>query len=124
MDQSTLAGRIHQARELANLSVAEVSRLIAVKPDTYRHWESGVSEPRINKLTTLAGVLAVSPGWLLSGEDEHKNSPSESEQIALFRLRIEQMNAIQTRMQVMLDELSCDIDDFPTEQSNETAANQ
>lgn len=112
MSENSLANRIVQARELANLSEEEVCRLVGVKPETYHHWESGSSEPRINKLTTLAGVLAVTPGWLLSGDDDHLNSVDDNEQIALFRLRIEQLSSLQSRVQVMLDELSCDLDDF------------
>lgn len=115
----SLADRIQQARATAQLSVMEVSRLMAVKPETYKHWESGSSEPRINKLTTLAGVLAVSPGWLLSGEDEQLSTLSNDQQVALFRSRIEQLNAMQTRVQVMLDELTCDLDDFTGEHSLE-----
>lgn len=109
---SALALRIQDARAAAQLSIMEVSSLVAVKPETYKRWESGASEPRINKLTTLAGVLAVSPGWLLSGDEEHIAALNSDDRVALFRERIEQMAAIQRRMQVMLDELSCDLDDF------------
>ncbi len=121
MSENSLANRIVQARELANLSEEEVCRLVAVKPETYHHWESGASEPRINKLATLAGVLAVTPGWLLSGDDDHLNSVDDNEQIALFRLRIEQLSSLQTRVQVMLDELSCDLDDFTDTDADEGA---
>jgi len=107
-----LAKRIQEARASAQLSIMEVSSLVAVKPETYKRWESGASKPRINKLTTLAGLLAVSPGWLLSGDEEHLSTLNANDQAALLRDRIEQMAAIQKRMQVMLDELSCDLDDF------------
>ena len=112
MPDSTLASRIQQARTTAQLTVMEVSRLIAVKPETYKRWESGSSEPRVNKLATLAGVLGVSPGWLLSSEEMPMGELSAAEQVVLFRQRIEQLTAVQTRMQVMLDELSCDLDDY------------
>lgn len=112
MSSETLAERIQQARSLAQLTEIEVSRLVAVKPETYKRWESGCSEPRINKLTTLAGVLGVSPGWLLSGEEAQRGQLSDDQQLALFRNRIEQLSALQARVQVMLDELSCDLDDF------------
>lgn len=112
MMDNTLAERIQHARTESQLSVMEVSRLVAVKPETYQHWESGSSEPRINKLTTLAGVLAVSPGWLLTGDSDQLDVMTAEEQVAMFRTRIQQLTAIQSRVQVMLDELSCDLDDF------------
>ena len=34
---------------------------------TIAAWESDRSEPRANRLTMLAGVLGVSPAWLLHG---------------------------------------------------------
>lgn len=123
MMNNTLAERIQHARTASQLSVMEVSRLIAVKPDTYKHWESGSSEPRINKLTTLAGVLAVSPGWLLTGDSEQLGVMTAEEQVAMFRTRIQQLTAIQSRVQVMLDELSCDLDDF-TEAGAEFSAEE
>lgn len=93
---------------------------MAVKPETYKRWEAGGREPRVNKLTTLAGVLGVSPGWLLSGDEEHISMLSNDEKIASFRQRISQLSDVQSRIQVMLDELSCDLDDFTAKgQENE-----
>jgi transcriptional regulator with XRE-family HTH domain len=66
----TLGGRISIARETASLSSAQVARRLGIKSETLRNWETDRSEPRANRLTMLAGVLNVSPGWLLSGKGE------------------------------------------------------
>ncbi len=66
----TLGGRISIAREAASLSSAQVARRLGIKSETLRNWETDRSEPRANRLTMLAGVLNVSPGWLLSGRGE------------------------------------------------------
>lgn len=66
----TLGGRISIARETASLSSAQVARRLGIKSETLRNWETDRSEPRANRLTMLAGVLNVSPGWLLSGTGE------------------------------------------------------
>jgi len=82
MPTSTLANRITTAREDANLSIAEVSSLIAVKPETYMKWESGTTQPRANKVVTLAGVLKVVPVWLLDGDNNFLQDPGREDEVA------------------------------------------
>lgn len=111
MPTSTLAKRIATARAETNLSIAEVSNLIAVKPETYKKWESGAKEPRANKLMTLAGVLNVVPAWLLDGDNDFLQdaSLSRDEKIAQLTQRIEQMKSMQGQMNTMLDGLMGDL---------------
>lgn len=66
----TLGGRISIAREAASLSPAQVGRRLGIKTETLRNWETDRSEPRANRLTMLAGVLGVTPSWLLMGQGE------------------------------------------------------
>jgi len=66
-EDSTLGGRISQAREASGMSVAEVVKQLGVRANTYEAWESDRSEPRANKLVALAGILNVSPPFLLGG---------------------------------------------------------
>lgn len=73
MDDDTLGGRICQAREAMGLSTAQMARRLGVKTTTMAGWELDRSEPRSNKLVMLAGMLNVSPSWLLTGRGE---SPS------------------------------------------------
>ena len=82
MPTSTLANRISTARADANLSIAEVSSLIAVKPETYMKWESGKTQPRANKVVTLAGVLKVVPVWLLDGDNNFLQDFSREDKVA------------------------------------------
>lgn len=66
-DGDTLGGRIARARDLASLSLEETASQIGVTSETLSDWETDRSEPRANKVMTLAGVLGVSPAWLISG---------------------------------------------------------
>ena len=66
-EDTTLGGRISIARENSGLSVGQVVKRLGVKATTYEAWESDRSEPRANKLVALAGILNVSPPYLLSG---------------------------------------------------------
>ena len=66
-EDTTLGGRISMAREASGLSVGQVVKRLGVKSTTYAAWEADRSEPRANKLVALAGILNVSPPYLLSG---------------------------------------------------------
>jgi transcriptional regulator with XRE-family HTH domain len=63
----TLGERICKARDATGLSTAQLARRMGIKTSTLHGWESDRSEPRSNKLVLLAGVLNVSPTWLLVG---------------------------------------------------------
>jgi transcriptional regulator with XRE-family HTH domain len=77
-DGDTLGGRITRARDLAGLTLEEAASRIGVTDETLSEWESDRSEPRANKIMTLAGVLGVSPAWLISGAGEAPQSPGIS----------------------------------------------
>lgn len=63
----TLGDRIVMAREAAGLTATQLARRLGVKTVTLRNWEADRSEPRSNKLIVMAGLLNVSPTWLLTG---------------------------------------------------------
>lgn len=70
VDSDTLGGRLSRAREAAGFTLPQLARSIGVRRETLAAWETDRSEPRANRLVTLAGVLGVSPVWLLSGFGE------------------------------------------------------
>ena len=74
---STLGERIGVARERAGLTEEELAARLAVRRQTVDQWEGDGAEPRANMLAMLAGVLGVSPVWLLSGAGEGVPSPDE-----------------------------------------------
>lgn len=67
-DSDTLGGRLVRAREARGLSTAALANQLGVKKETIAAWERDRSEPRINRLVMLAGILSVSPTWLMSGQ--------------------------------------------------------
>ena len=71
----TLGGRIVYAREAQDLTTSQLARRMGVKTETLHDWETDRAEPRSNRLLTLAGMLNVSPTWLLTGAGE---SPVDS----------------------------------------------
>ena len=91
-EDTTLGGRVFQAREAAGLTVSQVINRLGVRKATYLAWEADRSEPRANKLVALAGILNVSPTYLLSGLGRAKVQPLKHQQIIdELRIEIEQL---------------------------------
>ena len=91
-EDTTLGGRVFQAREAAGLTVSQVINRLGVRKATYLAWEADRSEPRANKLVALAGILNVSPTYLLSGLGRAAVQPLKHQQIIdELRIEIEQL---------------------------------
>lgn len=88
---STLGERISVAREHSGLSEDQLAARLAVQRQTLDDWEGDGAEPRANKLAMLAGILGVSPAWLLSGAGEGVPAPDEDVSViddTTLRLRL------------------------------------
>ena len=97
----TLGERICKARDAVGLSTAQLARRLGIKTSTLQGWESDRSEPRSNKLVLLAGILNVSPTWLLVGrgaaplhEDDDAAS-LENVRIALDRIQNQALSLVE-----------------------------
>ncbi|MBB3979970.1 helix-turn-helix domain-containing protein [Rhizobium sp. TRM96647] len=66
-NDDTLGGRISFAREACGLSAEEAAERLGVLATSWSAWECDRDVPRANRLTMMAGVLGVSPSWLLTG---------------------------------------------------------
>jgi len=69
-DNDTLGGRIWRARDALGLSTKDLADRLGVRIDTISAWERDRSEPRTNRLFMLAGILGVTPAWLIAGIGE------------------------------------------------------
>lgn len=65
---SPLGERIRHAREGVGMTQEDLALRIGVNLDTLLSWENGERDPRANRLVTMAGLLNVTPTWLLEGE--------------------------------------------------------
>ncbi|MBA98194.1 MAG: helix-turn-helix transcriptional regulator [Sulfitobacter sp.] len=74
---ATFGDRVAAARENANMTQAALAKRIGIKQSTLRAWEDDLSEPRANRLSTLAGILGVSMMWLINGEGEGVDAPED-----------------------------------------------
>ena len=87
----TLGGRLSAARDASGLSLADVANRIGVKRESLLAWEADRSEPRPSNLIDLAGILGVSPMWLMTGlgsgpVQEVGDMPLEALKLELQRL--------------------------------------
>ena len=67
-EEMTLGGRIYASRQNAGMSLHMAANLLGVKSSTLKSWENDRSEPRVNKLVALAGLVGVSPTHFLAEE--------------------------------------------------------
>ncbi|MFC6656171.1 helix-turn-helix domain-containing protein [Roseibium salinum] len=109
----TLGERICKARDVCNLSTAQLARRLGIKTSTLQSWESDRSEPRSNKLVLLAGVLNVSPTWLLVGRgtppmsDEPIGTDLDGMRMTLSRIR-QQAQALADEIAILQERLAGD----------------
>jgi transcriptional regulator with XRE-family HTH domain len=106
LDDDTLGGRILHAREAAGLDIKEIAARLGVSAKTVTNWESDRAEPRSNKLSTLAGLLGVSPTWLLAGRGASPREAVESGSSEELRGEVGRIKAEASRLLQRIDSLS------------------
>jgi transcriptional regulator with XRE-family HTH domain len=113
----TLGKRLIYARELCELTTAQLARRAGVQSKTMSQWETGKSEPRANRIMNLAGVLNVSPAWLLSGHGEAPEETAVSADISHLRDELKHLNDLQKTMAEAITRMSGILSDL-TEHRN------
>jgi len=85
---TTLGGRIVSAREGIGLTTAQLARRMGVKTATLSSWETDRSEPRANRIATLAAMSNVSLIWLLSADGEGPAAQTLSGDLSQLKSRL------------------------------------
>jgi transcriptional regulator with XRE-family HTH domain len=91
LDGDTLGGRIWRARDALDMSLAALAARLGLPEETVSDWERDHAEPRTNALFTLAGVLGVSPSWLIAGVGE---APPEADSVVPPHPLVEQLREV------------------------------
>lgn len=104
--------RIVRARTHQSWSREELARRMGVTLETITAWEEGERDPRANRLFTLAGILNVTPHWLLEGdvdafETAGNVDPVEAMRAKLgaARLKLQEASDLVNELERQLDEL-------------------
>lgn len=113
----TLGGRIVYAREQQELTTAQLARRVGVKTETLQGWESDRSEPRSNRLLTIAGMLNVSPTWLLTGAGESPADTLNETELMHLRSSIDRMHEQVLTIAEELEQLKTRLESYESYES-------
>lgn len=111
-DDDTLGGRLSRAREASGVTTAQLARRLGIKTATLQSWESDRSEPRANRLATIAGVLNISMAWLIHGVGDAPNDDLNSDVVSLVRGHLEQMKALRDKTSAIISRLEAELERF------------
>ena len=64
-----LQDRLYRLRRERGLSQEELAAQLGVSRQAVQKWESGVSQPSLEKLTALARYFDVTLDWLVTGQE-------------------------------------------------------
>ncbi len=104
-DSDTLGGRLSRAREAAGIDPGDFSKMLGVRKQTLMAWESDRAEPRANKLFAMAGLVGVSPSWLLYGMGEAPRETGVSAQLRQARAEFEKVRLLRQRADTAMDQM-------------------
>lgn len=107
-DHDTLGGRISRARDALDLTTSQLARRLGVKTETVHAWETDRSEPRANRVTMLAGVLGVSPTWLLNGIGESPALPVVNSELKVLTEQLAKLKRAHEAMGLMIDSIAAE----------------
>jgi HTH-type transcriptional regulator, cell division transcriptional repressor len=97
VDEDTLGSRIIRSRETTGMSSGEVALKLGVKKATYEAWEADRSEPRAHHIVRLAGMLGVSPAWMLGGVGDAPSDDTIADEIRLVQQQIANLKEIRSQ---------------------------
>lgn len=104
-DFDTLGGRLSRARDAKNSSLDQVAELAGVEEGTLEAWESDRAAPRSNRLTMLAGILGVSPSWLLFGRGTSPNREITSGTVESIERQLDDLKFQHQKMSTDIENL-------------------
>ena len=109
-EEMTLGGRLYASRQNAGMSLNLAARLLGVKSSTLKSWENDRSEPRVNKLVALAGLLGVSPTHFLAeegndGEDGSAAKGRRGKLVEMLRLEMSRVHEQQKQLNKRLSKI-------------------
>lgn len=108
-DLDTMGGRLSRARDALELSAAQLARRLGVQTATIQAWESDRSQPRANRLSMLAGVLNVSPSWLLYGVGTAPQEDTRSEMARSLESQLERLKRLHEETAEIITQLEIDL---------------
>jgi len=111
-DLDTMGGRLSRARDAIGLSTAQLARRLGVQTATIQAWETDRSQPRANRLSMLAGVLNISPSWLLYGVGTAPAEDTRSEMVRSLETQLDRLKRLQEETAEIIGQIEIDLQRF------------
>ncbi|PYB75144.1 MULTISPECIES: helix-turn-helix domain-containing protein [Rhizobium] len=117
----TLGGRLSMARDTAGLSLADVANRVGVRKESLLSWEADRAEPRPSKLIDLAGILGVSPMWLMTGLGAGPIEESADLPLEALRMQLQRLTDAHQECGRLIGDISRQIDRYEAKNGGEAA---
>ncbi len=96
-DGDTLGGRIWRARDALGYSLEDLAARLGLPEETVDGWERDHTEPETKALFLLAGVLSVSPSWLIAGIGAPPPEPAAGEDFYPLQSQLREIRQLHER---------------------------
>lgn len=96
-DGDTLGGRIWRARDALGYRLEDLAARLDLPEDIVDGWERDHAEPDTDTLFGLAGVLCVSPTWLIAGIGTPPPEPSGGDYLYPLQCRLQEVQQLHAR---------------------------
>lgn len=108
-DGDTLGGRIWRARDALDMSLGDLAARMGLPEETVSDWERDHAEPRTNALFMLAGVLGVSPSWLIAGYGEAPSDPAGDPSLLPLTAQLQEVRRLHAQTGEAINALEAEI---------------
>jgi transcriptional regulator with XRE-family HTH domain len=109
-DVDTLGNRIKRARIASGQEVSHIAKTLGVRKSSVEGWENDKAAPRTHHLLRIAGMVGVSPSWLLGGVGEAPDLDGISDEIQLIRKQLVQIKAMRDQTTEAIENIEVALD--------------
>jgi transcriptional regulator with XRE-family HTH domain len=109
-NDDTLGGRLSSALDAAGISAESLANQLGVRQETVVAWESDRSEPRPSRLVDIAGILGVSPMWLMTGAGEGPGELNDERVLEAVRIELGRLQSAYQEIGRLIDTTSKQIE--------------
>lgn len=108
----TLGGRLSAARDASGISQADLANRLGVRRETLTAWETDRAEPRSSRLIDIAGILGVSPMWLMTGNGLGPAVEDDSLLLEAMRVELARLSELHHETGRLIDGLARQVERF------------
>ena len=109
-NDDTLGGRLSSALDAAGISAESLANQLGVRQETVIAWESDRSEPRPSRLVDIAGILGVSPMWLMTGAGEGPGELNDERALEAVKIELGRLQSAYQEIGRLIDTTSQQIE--------------